>query len=205
MLMAWRGNDKRDKERKTKAEREALDKVKKEEELREAKRAARKLNFLITQTELYSHFVGSKLKTADAEDSAETSAPQQVIAGPSAPVAAMSAQAATAGELGALDFDNGAPCFGQFPVRPLTGCTEDESALQEHARRNAQKAVDRAREKAEAFDQAAAEAFAAAGGSSAEAALGGKNVEINDSTCAFGRCYLFRPLADTLAQSMATR
>ena len=44
-----------------KAEKEALERRRIEEEMREAKRQARKLNFLITQTELYSHFVGKKL------------------------------------------------------------------------------------------------------------------------------------------------
>lgn len=63
LLTYYRGNEKRERETKKKAEKEALDKAKKEEEMREAKRAARKLNFLITQTELYSHFVGSKIKS----------------------------------------------------------------------------------------------------------------------------------------------
>jgi DNA helicase INO80 len=42
-------------------QKKALDRAKREEELREARRQARKLNFLITQTELYSHFVGKKV------------------------------------------------------------------------------------------------------------------------------------------------
>lgn len=58
-----KGNEKKERESRKKAEKEALDKTRKEEETREAKRAARKLNFLITQTELYSHFVGSKIKS----------------------------------------------------------------------------------------------------------------------------------------------
>lgn len=58
-----RGNEKREREARKKAEKEALDKARREEEVREAKRQARKLNFLITQTELYSHFVGSKIKS----------------------------------------------------------------------------------------------------------------------------------------------
>ena len=37
-----------------------------EEEKREAARQARKLEFLISQTELYSHFVGNKLKSKQA-------------------------------------------------------------------------------------------------------------------------------------------
>jgi DNA helicase INO80 len=52
---------------KKKAEKEAFDRAKAEEEAREAKRQSRKLNFLLTQTELYSHFIGKKVKTAEAE------------------------------------------------------------------------------------------------------------------------------------------
>lgn len=63
MLVFMKGNEKKERESRKKAEKEALDKAKKEEETREAKRAARKLNFLITQTELYSHFIGNKIKS----------------------------------------------------------------------------------------------------------------------------------------------
>lgn len=58
-----RGNEKRERESRKKAEKEAFDKARREEEVLEAKRQARKLNFLITQTELYSHFVGNKIKS----------------------------------------------------------------------------------------------------------------------------------------------
>lgn len=58
-----KGNEKKERESRKKAEKDAFEKVKKEEDLREAKRAARKLNFLITQTELYSHFIGDKVKS----------------------------------------------------------------------------------------------------------------------------------------------
>lgn len=63
LLLHLKGNEKHQRETKRKAEKEVLDKARKEEEMQEAKRQARKLNFLITQTELYSHFVGSKLKS----------------------------------------------------------------------------------------------------------------------------------------------
>lgn len=63
MQMFLRGNEKREREARKKAEKEALEKARREEEVREAKRQARKLNFLITQTELYSHFVGNKIKS----------------------------------------------------------------------------------------------------------------------------------------------
>lgn len=63
LLLNLKGSEKQIRENKRKAEKEALEKAKREEEIRETQRAARKLNFLITQTELYSHFVGSKLKS----------------------------------------------------------------------------------------------------------------------------------------------
>ncbi len=61
--MFWKRNEKEERELRKKAEKEALEKMRIEEELREAKRQARKLNFLITQTELYSHFVGKKINS----------------------------------------------------------------------------------------------------------------------------------------------
>jgi DNA helicase INO80 len=67
MLLYWRKNEKDELAARKKAEKEALDKAKAEEEAREAKRQSRKLNFLLTQTELYSHFIGKKIKTAEAE------------------------------------------------------------------------------------------------------------------------------------------
>lgn len=67
MLCFWKRNEKEERELRKKAEREALERMRVEEEMREAKRQARKLNFLITQTELYSHFVGKKIGTQAAE------------------------------------------------------------------------------------------------------------------------------------------
>lgn len=66
LMLYMKGNEKREREARKKAEKEALEKARKEEEVREAKRQARKLNFLITQTELYSHFIGNKIKSAHA-------------------------------------------------------------------------------------------------------------------------------------------
>lgn len=48
---------------KKREHKEALDRQRAEDERREAARQARKLEFLISQTELYSHFVGNKLKS----------------------------------------------------------------------------------------------------------------------------------------------
>lgn len=61
MVIYWKRNERIEKERRKKAERELLEKRKKEEEAREARRQARKFNFLITQTELYAHFMSKKL------------------------------------------------------------------------------------------------------------------------------------------------
>ncbi|GAA5889492.1 hypothetical protein JCM8208_001042 [Rhodotorula glutinis] len=141
LMMFMKGNEKREREARKKAEKEALDKARKEEEVREAKRQARKLNFLITQTELYSHFVGSKIKTSQAEDSADTAAEAKHVepVQPSASLAAaMAAKDVQDGELRALDFDE-----------------DDEENAAIHARRNAQAAVDKARLAASAFDAAA--------------------------------------------------
>ena len=84
LLLYWKRNEREERDLRKKAEKEALEKARKEEEMREAKRQARKLNFLITQTELYSHFVGNKLKTAEAEESEDT-APAAQPGGPQQP------------------------------------------------------------------------------------------------------------------------
>ncbi|TRY56987.1 hypothetical protein DNTS_023907, partial [Danionella cerebrum] len=60
MLLYWKKYEKVEKEHRKRAEKEALEQRKLDEEMREAKRQQRKLNFLITQTELYAHFMGGK-------------------------------------------------------------------------------------------------------------------------------------------------
>lgn len=56
----WKRNEKDEKEARKRAEKDELERRKKDEEMRESNRQAKKLNFLITQTELYSHFVAKK-------------------------------------------------------------------------------------------------------------------------------------------------
>ncbi|XP_067097346.1 chromatin-remodeling ATPase INO80 isoform X1 [Osmerus mordax] len=60
MMLYWKKYEKVEKEHRKRAEKEALEQRKLDEEMREAKRQQRKLNFLITQTELYAHFMGGK-------------------------------------------------------------------------------------------------------------------------------------------------
>ncbi|ESO06199.1 hypothetical protein HELRODRAFT_188298, partial [Helobdella robusta] len=61
MLAYWKRFEKVEKEHRKKAEKEALEQKKVDMEMLEMKRQQRKLNFLITQTELYAHFMAKKL------------------------------------------------------------------------------------------------------------------------------------------------
>uniref|UniRef100_A0A3P9MBJ7 Chromatin-remodeling ATPase INO80 n=1 Tax=Oryzias latipes TaxID=8090 RepID=A0A3P9MBJ7_ORYLA len=66
MMLYWKKYDKVEKEHRKRAEKEALEQRKLDEEMREAKRQQRKLNFLITQTELYAHFMSGKASMGGA-------------------------------------------------------------------------------------------------------------------------------------------
>ncbi|KAI9356810.1 SNF2 family N-terminal domain-containing protein [Pilaira anomala] len=148
MLLFWKKNEKEERELRKKAEKEALDKLKQEEERREAQRQARKLNFLITQTELYSHFIGRKIKQDTAEDE-ETAAPAPSgLSTPLDPVPLSDELDANAGitHIGPVDFDE-----------------EDESVLKEQARLSAQNALAKQREQTREFDEGARERRLAAG------------------------------------------
>lgn len=57
----WRKFTKSKRGAKIRANRQAMEMRKKEDEEREAQRQKKKLNFLLTQTELYAHFIGNKL------------------------------------------------------------------------------------------------------------------------------------------------
>ncbi|XP_060081949.1 chromatin-remodeling ATPase INO80-like [Ylistrum balloti] len=61
MQTYWKRFEKVEKEHRKRAEKEAQEQRKMDVELREAKRQQRKLNFLITQTELYAHFMARKM------------------------------------------------------------------------------------------------------------------------------------------------
>ncbi|XP_022083274.1 DNA helicase INO80-like isoform X2 [Acanthaster planci] len=70
MTAYWRHYDKVEKEHRKKAEKEAQEQRRLDDEMREARRQQRKLNFLITQTELYAHFMSRKL-TGEGEEQKE--------------------------------------------------------------------------------------------------------------------------------------
>ncbi|KAF6152944.1 hypothetical protein GIB67_039651 [Kingdonia uniflora] len=67
MQIFWKRVDKEQAEVRKREEKEAAEALKREEELREAKRQQQRLNFLISQTELYSHFMQNKSTSETAE------------------------------------------------------------------------------------------------------------------------------------------
>ncbi|KAF9229431.1 hypothetical protein BS17DRAFT_723199 [Gyrodon lividus] len=130
MLVFWKKNEREEREVRKREQKEATDRAKIEEEKREAARQARKLEFLISQTELYSHFVGNKLKTAEVQGEAsdESAAPAGADLVDIDPTM-----------LREIDFDD-----------------EDQTNLHRHARHNAQEAIALARQRAQQFDTQAA-------------------------------------------------
>ncbi|KAI8137707.1 SNF2 family N-terminal domain-containing protein [Fennellomyces sp. T-0311] len=144
MLVFWKKNEKEERELRKKAEKEALERLRLEEERREAQRQARKLNFLITQTELYSHFIGRKIK-ADMGDDDETAV---AASDTSTPAPATD----DADQQDELDITGEAQSIDEIDFDE-----DDEEKLREQARRSAQNALAKQREKTRAFDEGARE------------------------------------------------
>ncbi|KAJ2878534.1 putative DNA helicase ino80, partial [Coemansia aciculifera] len=74
MLQFWKRYEKEEREMRKRAEKEAAERLKQEEDLRESRRQARKLDFLITQTEIYSTFAGEKIAEAVARETTANTA-----------------------------------------------------------------------------------------------------------------------------------
>ncbi|KAF8463601.1 SNF2 family N-terminal domain-containing protein [Kalaharituber pfeilii] len=137
MMSFWKRNEREERDSRRRAEKEALERAKKEEEMRETRRQARKLEFLISQTELYSHFIGRKIKTDEIERSTDD------VAGAEQPLASS--------KYGAIDDKRKAgPSTTRF--EDLDFDNEDETALREAALNNAQNAIQEAQERARAFN-----------------------------------------------------
>jgi DNA helicase INO80 len=141
MMGFWKRNEREERDLRKAAEKQELENARKEEADREAARQKRKLNFLISQTELYSHFIGKKIKTNEVERSTDhpdvatedkDAIPQHTlnIEEPAGPVGAKVTNFEN------LDFD-----------------AEDESALQAAAMANAQNAIAEAQKKAREFNK----------------------------------------------------
>ncbi|KAF8167976.1 SNF2 family DNA-dependent ATPase [Crassisporium funariophilum] len=129
MQVFWKKNEKEERDVRKREHKEAMDRLKVEEEKREAARQARKLEFLISQTELYSHFVGSKLKTTEIEGEGEK-----------LPLpAGAHLEDVDPTSLADIDFDD-----------------NDTTNIHRHARHNAQEALLLAKQRAQQFDTQAA-------------------------------------------------
>ncbi|CAI6333369.1 unnamed protein product [Periconia digitata] len=142
MLTFWKRNERDERDQRKMAERQELENAKKAEADREANRQKRKLNFLISQTELYSHFIGKKARTDEIERSTDdkdtAAADTPGPAGPSVDVPDGPTQVgAKVTNFEDLDFDD-----------------EDEGALRAAAMANAQHAVQEAQDRARAFNNA---------------------------------------------------
>ncbi|KFA69206.1 hypothetical protein S40285_00044 [Stachybotrys chlorohalonatus IBT 40285] len=139
MMGFWKRNEREERDLRKAAEKQEIENARKEEADREAARQKRKLNFLISQTELYSHFIGKKIKTDEVERSTDNPdiAPAEkqaagntlAVAEPTGPVAGK----VTSFEN--LDFDD-----------------EDETNLRAAAMANAQNAIAEAQKKARDFN-----------------------------------------------------
>ncbi|QLQ77994.1 hypothetical protein HG537_0A02410 [Torulaspora globosa] len=134
----WKKNEREERDFKKKAEKEAIELARKEEEARENKRQAKKLNFLLTQTELYSHFIGRKIKTNELEGNMadhRLSQPELMMAAMSHDKIDLDNMVANKNEFHNIDFDN-----------------EDDEQLRIKAAQNASNALAETRAKTKEFD-----------------------------------------------------
>ncbi|KAK1756976.1 putative DNA helicase ino80 [Echria macrotheca] len=141
MMSFWKRNEREERDLRKAAEKQELENARKEEADREAARQKRKLNFLISQTELYSHFIGKKIKTNEVERS--TDHPDEVgNEKDKAPENSLDVDEPT-GPVGdrVTNFEN------------LDFDAEDETALRAAAMANAQNAIAEAQKKAREFNK----------------------------------------------------
>ena len=144
MMSFWKRNEREERDMRRVAEKQELENAKKAEADREANRQKRKLNFLISQTELYSHFIGRKIKTDEVERSTDDA------------TVAVSDQKVQPGKVNAHTVD--LPDSVANPGTTVTNFedldfdAEDETVLRQAASANAQAAVKEAQDRARAFN-----------------------------------------------------
>ena len=145
MMSFWKRNERAERDLRKNAEKQELENAKKAEADRESNRQKRKLNFLIEQTELYSHFIGRKIKTDEVERSTDNGE------------VGVSAETIQAGKRDAHTVTLPDP-IGKSAARvtkfdDLDFDAEDDTSLREAAMANAQSAVEEAQARARAFNQ----------------------------------------------------
>ncbi|KAF2275166.1 helicase SWR1 [Westerdykella ornata] len=139
MLNFWKKNERDERDQRKMAERQELENARRAEAEREANRQKRKLNFLISQTELYSHFIGKKARTHEIERSTDDkdAAVEAQTEGPSQPLVNPEQVHSGGAKLNIedIDFDNA-----------------DQSVIDAIAANNARNAVQLAQDRAREFD-----------------------------------------------------
>lgn len=139
MMSFWKRNEREERDLRRQAEKQEIENAKKAEADREANRQKRKLNFLISQTELYSHFIGKKIKTDEVERS--TDHPDVAVVKDSE------------GHPHTIDVPEDSGLIGKVTsFEDLDFDAEDESVLKAAAIANAQNAIQKAQDKARAFN-----------------------------------------------------
>lgn len=139
MMGFWKRNEREERDLRKAAEKQEIENARKEEADREAARQKRKLNFLISQTELYSHFIGKKIKTDEVERSTDN------------PDVAPDAHEVKQQKLNVKEPTG--PLGGKVTnFENLTFEEEDEDKLHAAAMANAQNAIAEAQKKAREFN-----------------------------------------------------
>lgn len=140
MMSFWKRNEREERDLRRAAERQEIESAKKADADREANRQKRKLNFLISQTELYSHFIGKKMKTDEVERS--TDHPDV-------------APASTESGSNTVDVpdENGTAVAKVTNIADLDFDAADDAELKAAAMANAQSAIQDAQNKARAFNE----------------------------------------------------
>ncbi|KAI1458961.1 hypothetical protein F4805DRAFT_466528 [Annulohypoxylon moriforme] len=141
MMGFWKRNEREERDLRKAAERQELENARKEEADREAARQKRKLNFLISQTELYSHFIGKKIKTDEVERSTDN------------PDIAPDANAVSKPNDVDINEPSDAPAGKVTDFSQLNFDAEDEETLRQAAMANAQNAIAEAQQKARSFNK----------------------------------------------------
>ncbi len=124
MQAHWKRLERAEKQQRRLQEKEAEEQHRMDVQILEVKRQQRKLNFLITQTELYAHFIQKKIKREDEDDDREREI------------------------LGRLDEEK-----EEQSERLAEMDDYDPTGAQEAARSNAETALERQRERTEAFPE----------------------------------------------------
>ncbi|EHK98086.1 putative DNA helicase INO80 [Glarea lozoyensis 74030] len=144
MMSFWKRNEREERDTRRAAEKQEIENAKKAENDREANRQKRKLNFLISQTELYSHFIGKKIKTDEVERSTDH------------PDVAVADNKNSTHPDHAVDLpEHGAAVAKVTNFEDLDFDAEDDSVLKAAAMANAQSAIQEAQNKARAFNNEA--------------------------------------------------